>query len=359
MLKWIFLILTVVAFITASFTSRESKKSRIRTLWYISFFLGLSLTIITFIFDWKKEKTDDFISSFQSLEEQAMSLYNSREALLEFMIIYDSIENRYDEVNKKILTDIRQSYNNITEYYDKALYNQQVYEHQLIHHRRQQAQKLDAEQVHWYFKSFQGNHYPIRIQTQYVAKRNLKYFVEDLIIIVENHSSLMVASYAVAAIEKLTGIEFKSKPPYEKVIRWWENEGKKNSKYYYSVKDYEEAFELYYNIRNEVELAKAITIMKRIVEDREGFGKLLATIAKYELWDNKNEAFQYYNRLWNECDGYTNDKLTHIAFLSKQDKSKAVNLLKHLEQVTNKNELDWDKKHNEYYLKAVSLKFLP
>ena len=153
-------------------------------------FLALFLTVWAVLDSIKSDKYLKLKNRISKLEFEAVSELNSRVAFMELISIQDSILNSGNK-NKSLNSEIEQACRKVYKFYWKFRHNENAFAYELKFHLQKEQRRLTAEQVHWYFQS---KHSPLqkRIHANYVAERNLKYFVEDLVFLVENDPSLKV-----------------------------------------------------------------------------------------------------------------------------------------------------------------------
>lgn len=100
----------------------------------------------------------------------------------------------------------------------------------IVHIKTLKYFKTSPENIYRQIFSHQDP-YQRRAEVNETARRDMKYFVEELITVVTNDPNIFVSSRAVSAIESLTGTKFSDIPPFDDVIDWWQTEGHTNASY--------------------------------------------------------------------------------------------------------------------------------
>jgi hypothetical protein len=158
-----------------------------------------------------------------------------------------------------------------------------------------------------------------------IRRRQLKYFIEDLVRISSSDPNLVVRVEAARAIEAITNRNFDIEPTYNDIIEWWDKSGK-------SIDEYKSPF---------VQLASALTKwtkdkdeqglqeMERITAERQGFGITHYEIAKfYQLKHDIQKTKDHLKRVVDECEGVPEPYFMYIKILANEgDKDGATKVL--------------------------------
>ena len=102
---------------------------------------------------------------------------------------------------------------------------------EIIHVETLKYCRFPAETIHTQLFAH-NDPYQRRAEANDTVRRNLKYFVEDLVTVATNDPNILVASRAVSAIEYFSGKKFADIPPFSDVAGWWKREGCSNSAFH-------------------------------------------------------------------------------------------------------------------------------
>ncbi len=346
--------LACLACIFNAFTAKNDNSRIKRYLWWSGFLISLALTFWGSYDSYKNEMQSKLQFRISLLAKDAISPVESREAFVELMALRDSLADRNDFESDLLRQHVEQSWQTVSDFYWKFRHNQEAFDHELKFHLQAQLRRLTAEQVHWYFRS-ESHSLQKRIHTKYVVERKLTYFVEDLVHLAIHDPDLRVASSAVTALENITNMRFSSTPPYNEVQVWWQKQGNQIGDYRHPFHEQAEAYEQFLlNFENAKLRDEALAKMREVINGRKGFGTLLAFLAVSKLDNNDlNAAIGYYERLWDECDGFLWDKLTYLSVLSESAPIQAQRLLDELTDLFPQNELSYQIAQNRYFRKAL------
>lgn len=232
--------------------------------------------------------------------------------------------SKYDQTSKgKLSRTLIDDLNLYYEEYKYALAPRQ----NIISKKTKKYYRIPAERLHIYlFEKVQ----PIamkRAAMNDIRKRNFKYFVEDLVNIVQQKDiNLKVLCRAVSTLQDMTKHTFLDHPPFTDVKTWWDTEGKFNPAYKSPFDQLSKAQQLIEKKNND----EALQILKDITSKCNGLCVSHARIAAiYLKKNNKEKAKEHLKIVATECDSETKINLVYAKLLYKdREKDALIDLIK-------------------------------
>jgi len=272
----------------------------------------------------EKMKTAQIESKKLSDENETLKLFfdarqGDRTAFNRLTEFSKDDQTRKGKLSKSLIDDLNLYY----EDYKYALAPRKT----IINLKTQKYWKIPAERLHGILY---GKEQPIamkRAAINDINKRGFKYFIEDLVSIVQQeNANLKVSCRAVSTLQQITKHNFSDYPPFADVKTWWETEGKLNPAYQSPFGQLSKAQQLI----EKSNINGALQILEDITSKDNGLCLSHSRIAAlYLKKNNKEKAKEHLKIVTTECDSETKINLIYANLLYKDgEKDALINLIK-------------------------------
>lgn len=242
-----------------------------------------------------------------------------REAFNQLTEFSKDDQTRKGKLSKSLIDDLNLYY----EEYKYALAPRQT----IINMKTRKYYRIPAERLHKYLFEKEQTIAMKRAAMNDIKKRNFKYFVEDLVKIVQQKDiNLKVLCRAVSTLQDLTNHAFLDHPPFTDVKTWWDTEGKFNPAYISPFDQLSKARQLMKKNDND----EALKILEDITSKCKGLYLSHAIIAAiYLKKNNKEKAKEHLKIVAAECDSEPKINLAYANLLYKdREKNALIDLIK-------------------------------
>jgi hypothetical protein len=246
--------------------------------------------------------------------------YNSR---LGSRPSYEALTDASQEMKDEIGIFALSLLEDLNSYYEE--FKHSFGERVIIHKVTGKRYKIPAEEIYF---SYLKHEDPLNRQAgaNEAGSRGYKYFVEDLVNIVDKDQDLKVQARAVRAIEKLSGEKFAHQPPYAPdILTWWQNTGQTNDAFKSPFSKLEQVDMLLKTGQSQ----EALDILEDITKGRKGLGKSHYFAARIHLQKGNTEKGKDHLRMVEEeCEGINEALFLYVKlFLKEGNKGRAIELL--------------------------------